>query len=136
MNITQTLAKDYKWFKGIPFIPILIDEQVKVFTMLFRPVVFKQMIHFNKWMKAHDGIVVKYHRYGGLEYRIKNREICHMHGDGLVDVKTNREMKSKFIPSKYAKDHHVLSESGMLSLELEGLESLLALKIIIKEVLE
>ncbi len=136
MNITETIAEDYKWFKKIPLLPMLIDEQVKVFTMFFRPSVFKQMVLFNGWMKAQENISVKYHRYGGLEYRIKNREICHLHGDGLVDIKTNREVKSKFIHSKNAKDHHVLSTSGMLSFKLQGPESLLSLKLIINTMLE
>ncbi len=136
MNITETIARDYRWFKNIPFLPILIDEQVKVFTLLFRPRVFRQMMLFNKWLRSHDGVRVVYHKYGGLEYRKNNREICHMHGDGLIDIRTTRAQKKEGLTSGYARNHHVLPETGMISFQIENEDSLAGVKSIINALLK
>ena len=33
-----------------------------------------------------DGVLSGPHRFGGVEFRLENREIGHVHGDALVDV--------------------------------------------------
>ena len=115
---TKFIAKTFSPFKRIPFLPILIDEQLKIFTLFFRPKVFQQMIEVVKWMKELPDIKSKYHKYGGLEFQINGKEVCHIHGDGLTDVSLNKEYAEKLIRTTRAEEHHVIKNSGWISYQI------------------
>ncbi len=66
-----------------------------------------------------DGIISEQHRFGGTEYRIGKREIGHVHGDYLVDIPFTKKGKSEIIREGKAVDHHILPESGWVSVYLK-----------------
>jgi hypothetical protein len=120
MELTKTIARQFSWFKNIPLLPILIDEQIKVFTLFFRPSTFQRMIRFNALVKSFGGVTANYHRYGGIEFRIANKEICHMHGDGLVDLLISRKIKEEFGINSELEPHHVHPNTGWVSVSLSS----------------
>ena len=117
---TKSIARTFSFFKRIPYLPILIDEQIKIFTLFFKPKVFQQMIEVVKWVKKLPNIKSKYHKYGGLEFQINGKEICHIHGDGLTDVLLNRECAEKLILNTEAEEHHVIKNSGWISYQINN----------------
>jgi hypothetical protein len=58
------------------------------------------------------------HRFGGIEYRIGRREIGHIHGDSLVDIPFPTRVRNEIIAAGRAEPHHVLPDSGWVSLFL------------------
>jgi hypothetical protein len=66
------------------------------------------------------GVSAHPHRFGGLEYRIGRREIGHVHGDWLADVPLPRRIRDEVVAEGRAEPHHVLPESGWVSLHLVG----------------
>ena len=60
----------------------------------------------------------KYHKYGGLEFQINGREVCHIHGDGLTDVLLNKECAKKLIRTTKAEEHHVIKKGGWISYQI------------------
>lgn len=58
------------------------------------------------------------HRFGGTEYRIGRREIGHIHGDYLVDIPFPTKVRDEIVASGQAEPHHILPESGWVSLFL------------------
>lgn len=130
-NYTKLISKSFGLFKNIPFLPILIDEQLKILTLFTKPKVFENMIELNKWIKSLDNIKTKYHKYGGIEYTLNAKEICHIHGDGLVDVKLTKELKSKYINKEQVEPHHELPTSNMISYQLTKNDNLELIKEII-----
>lgn len=91
---------------------------MKIFTLFFRPKVFAKMIEITSWTKSLDGVTTKYHKYGGIEFLVNEKEIFHMHGDGLIDVILTRELKTKFIENSEIESHHVNDSSSMISYQL------------------
>jgi hypothetical protein len=79
------------------------------------------------------GVTGQPHRFGGLEYRVGRREIGHVHGDWLVDIPFPRRVRDELVAEGRAEPHHVLPESGWVSVHLarqddvEGAISLLRL---------
>jgi hypothetical protein len=69
-------------------------------------------------VSAWDGIVTGSHRFGGLEYRLGDREIGHVHGDGLVDIPFPRKVRDELVAAGTAVPHHVLPDSGWVSVYL------------------
>lgn len=65
-----------------------------------------------------SGITTQPHRFGGTEYRLGRREIGHVHGGDLVDIPFPKKVRDELVASGRAEPHHVLPESGWVSLYL------------------
>jgi hypothetical protein len=112
----QNLEKHFRWLKNIPLLPQIVDEQLKVYTLLFRPVVFRKMIEIVALIKKNSEIKTTYHRFGGLEFGHNAREIGHLHGNGLMDILFNKKIRDKLIELHWAEPHHVNKNSGWVSI--------------------
>jgi luciferase-like monooxygenase len=81
-------------------------------------------------VSAWEGITTHPHRFGGTEYRLGNREIGHVHGDGLVDIPFPTSVRNELVATGQVIPHHVLPESGWVSFyirEPEDIEKAIAL---------
>jgi luciferase-like monooxygenase len=58
------------------------------------------------------------HRFGGVEYKLGNREIGHVHRDSLVDIPLPKRVRDELVASGQAEPHHVLPQSGWVSVHL------------------
>jgi predicted DNA-binding protein (MmcQ/YjbR family) len=65
-----------------------------------------------------EGIHSAPHRFGGVEFKLRNREIGHIHGDSLVDVPLPKRVRDELVASGEAQPHHVLPQSGWVSVYL------------------
>ncbi len=66
-------------------------------------------------VSAWEGITAHPHRFGGTEYRLRSREIGHVHGNGLVDIPFPTKIRDELVAAGQAVPHHVLPESGWVS---------------------
>jgi Family of unknown function (DUF5519) len=71
--------------------------------------------HIKTTVSTWEGIVAHPHRFGGTEFRLGDREIGHVHGDGLVDIPFPTRVRSELVAAGLAVPHHVLPESGWVS---------------------
>jgi hypothetical protein len=65
------------------------------------------------------GIYVGSRRFGGEEFRWGRVEIGHVHYQGFVDVPFSRKIRDQLLASGLAKQHHVLPDSGWVTLPLK-----------------
>lgn len=115
LDLLAILERNFRFLKEIPLLPNIIDEQLKLFTLFFRPKVFGKMMHYVKTVKSWESITAKYHRYGGLEFLVNGQEIGHIHGNGLIDLHFNKAIAQALIDKQLAKPHHVLNQTGWIS---------------------
>lgn len=66
------------------------------------------------------GVVEASHRFGGVEFRLGRREIGHLHGDRLADLPFPVRVREELVRDGRARPHHVLPESGWVSLPIRG----------------
>ncbi|HLJ60757.1 MAG TPA: luciferase family protein [bacterium] len=69
-----------------------------------------------------EGITTNPHRFGGIEYRLGDREIGHVHGDGLVDIPFPTRVWHELVAAGQAVPHHVLPNSGWVSFYIREAE--------------
>lgn len=69
-------------------------------------------------LTAWEGVEAHPHRFGGREFRLGKREIGHVHGDGLVDIPFPVKVRDEVIAAGLAEHHHILPDSGWISLWL------------------
>ncbi len=55
------------------------------------------------------------HRFGGLEFRIGNCEIGHLHGRHQVDIPFSARLRKELVASGKASPHHLYPNSGWIS---------------------
>jgi len=60
------------------------------------------------------------HRFGGVEFRVRHREMGHLHGDRLADLPFPRRIRDELIAAQRARPHHVLPDSGWVSVYIQG----------------
>jgi predicted DNA-binding protein (MmcQ/YjbR family) len=65
-----------------------------------------------------ESITVHPHRFGGREFRVGKREVGHIHGDYLVDIPFPRRIRDELVAAHQAAPHHILPESGWVSVWL------------------
>jgi hypothetical protein len=69
---------------------------------------------------AWPGVTVHPHRFGGVEFRYGRRELGHLHGGRLADLPFPRRVRDELIASGRARAHHVLPDSGWVSVPIGG----------------
>jgi hypothetical protein len=60
------------------------------------------------------------HRFGGVEFRLGRRELGHLHGDRLADLPFPRRVRDQLIAEGRARPHHVLPDSGWVSVPIRS----------------
>lgn len=73
-----------------------------------------------KAMMTCEGVTAGIHRFGGTEYKLGKREIGHIHGNHLVDIPLPLKIRNEVIENKEAQPHHVLPNSGWVSIFLHN----------------
>jgi predicted DNA-binding protein (MmcQ/YjbR family) len=66
-------------------------------------------------VSAWNGVTAHAHRFGGTEFRLGDREIGHVHGDGLVDIPFPTKIRNALVAAGEAAPHHVLPDTGWVS---------------------
>lgn len=62
------------------------------------------------------------HRFGGVEFRFHRSELGHLHGDRLADLPFPRKIRDELVAAGRAAPHHVLPDSGWVSVRIRGPE--------------
>ncbi|SFE79682.1 hypothetical protein SAMN05216378_4106 [Paenibacillus catalpae] len=65
-----------------------------------------------------SGVTTGPHRFGGIEFMVNGKEIGHLHGNQLVDLLLPKAKRDEAVSTGKAKVHHILPESGWVSVYL------------------
>jgi luciferase-like monooxygenase len=60
------------------------------------------------------------HRFGGIEFAVGRRELGHLHGDRIADLPFPRRVRDELIAAGRARPHHVLPDSGWVTVSISG----------------
>ena|SRR5579859_8176811 len=71
-------------------------------------------------VEAWPGVEVAPHRFGGVEFRLGRRELGHLHGDRIADLPFPRRVRDSLIATGRARAHHVLPDSGWITVPIDG----------------
>jgi hypothetical protein len=67
-----------------------------------------------------DNTTATTHKYGGLQFNYGNKELGHIHSNGLLDMLLNRKLKQQLMQqNSRVQDHHILKNTGWLSFYME-----------------
>jgi len=66
------------------------------------------------------GITLAPHRFGGTAFMLGKRELGHIHGNRLLDIPFPKPVRDELVSSGQAEPHHILPNSGWISLFLKS----------------
>jgi Family of unknown function (DUF5519) len=69
-------------------------------------------------VRSWPGVEAAPHRFGGVEFRLGRRELGHLHGDRIADLPFPRRVRDQLIAEGRARPHHVLPESGWITVSI------------------
>ena len=67
-----------------------------------------------------EGVVVRAHRFGGVEFRLGGRELGHLHGERWADLRFHRGVRDMLVDTGRAQPHHVLPNTGWVSKQIRS----------------
>jgi hypothetical protein len=71
-------------------------------------------------MREWEGVDVRPHRFGGVEFRLGTREIGHVHVGGVADLLVSVRMRRDLVAAGRAAAHHSLPQSGWISFRIKS----------------
>lgn len=109
------VVRRLRWLARVPLVPQVFDAGWVAWTALFHRQRLAAMESLERQVRQWPGIDRFPHRFGGLEFRQDGREIGHLHGNGLLDVRLDRERAAMAVRRGAAVPHHVLGPSAWVS---------------------
>ena len=86
MQLLGFLARYFAWVQRVfPWAPAIFDAMLMLWALTVTPRRF--MVQERLWNQILDltGVSETSHRYGGREAVFQGRELCHIHGNGVLD---------------------------------------------------
>lgn len=78
--------------------------------------------HIAGAVQSWPGVETAPHRFGGVEFRLGRRELGHIHGDRIADLPFPRRVRDELITEGRARPHHVLPDSGWITVSIRSPE--------------
>ena len=73
-----------------------------------------------------EGVTTAPHRFGGVEFRLGNRELGHLHRE-IADLPFVRTIRDMLVEIGRAQPHHVLPDSGWVTVPLQDADEVIEL---------
>lgn len=108
----------------VPGLPQVFDAVLLAMTALRRTPCLRVMEQVESHGRSLPGMRLAPHRLGGIGFVLKDLEIAHMHGNGLLDVRLDGLERDRWVRSGRVQPHHVLQESSWVSLWIENADDL------------
>lgn len=74
-----------------------------------------------------EGVTIAPHRFGGIKFRVDNREIGHLHGNYQADIPFSARLRKELVTSGRAFLHHIYPNSGWVSFYIRSADDVPAL---------
>ncbi len=114
------VVRHVRWLARVPGSTQLFDALLLAWSCVFHRQRVAAMEALEAAALQIKGIRLGVHRFGGTEFRLRGRELGHVHGNGLLDVHCSRERGRELIEAGRAKPHHIFPQSGWVSFQLES----------------
>jgi hypothetical protein len=115
------VVRNFRWLARVPGAPQIFDTALLISTALFCPSRLRAISAVEKEAQRLPGVNLGLHRYGGIGFFFRGKEMSHIHGNGLLDCfvgRTNRDLLLQECGGVTA--HHVFPHSGWISFSVKN----------------
>lgn len=119
MRLFKFIIRYLGFLKTIPLLPHAFDALMRMFSVCFRKEITEAMYEVQEELGKENGVTISIHKYGGMQFNYRNKELGHVHGNGMVDVLLNRKRKAELIKRGWVQEHHTFKNSGWITIFLK-----------------
>lgn len=116
MKLLRILSTHLGVLKRVPLLPQLLDALLLLGCAAFAPRRFRAVARVIDTLERWPGVALSNHRFGGTQFDHNGREVGHIHGNGVLDVRLDREARDAVVRAGEALPHHTFPDSGWVSL--------------------
>jgi hypothetical protein len=66
------------------------------------------------------GVTAHDHRFGGVEFRLGNRQLGHLHGNRIADIPLKRSLRDELVASGRVRVHRWRPDSGWVTVDIDS----------------
>jgi hypothetical protein len=115
-------VKYFGCLKHVPLLPHLFDTLLKIWALISNSAIVEYCDEIENEVMSWKRTSIRVHKFGGIQFNIDEREIGHIHGNGLLDIPFTKKIKQDLLLAGRVKDHHVFKNSGWISFRVKTLE--------------
>ena len=121
----------FGFLKHIPIVPQVYDALLKIQLFFTNQNLLDCLDDVEEAVCTWNEVTVSMHKYGGTQFNLRSQELGHLHGNGLLDVLLNRQLKAELMQHPAVREHHIFKNSGWVSLWIKTpADTLLAISIL------
>jgi hypothetical protein len=110
------VVRNFRWLARLPGAPQIFDAALLISTALFSPSRLRAISLVEKEALRLPDVNLGVHRYGGIGFFFRGKEMSHIHGNGLLDCFVGRANRDLLLQeSGGVTAHHVFPSSGWIS---------------------
>ncbi|WP_428328115.1 luciferase family protein [Mucilaginibacter sp.] len=109
------IIKYLGFLKAVPLVAKVFDSQLKVWTLITHPTLLDYIDEIESKVLCWQGLSTGIHKYGGLQFNCRGRELGHIHSNGLMDILLSKKAKQQLMAEGRISDHHTFAISGWIS---------------------
>jgi hypothetical protein len=103
------------FLKSVPGLALLFDFWLKIYTLFINPDMLDWIDEIGAEVLKWEDTSLSTHKYGGLQFNYKGKELGHIHSNGLLDMLLSRKIKQQLLKDGRIQDHHSFKNTGWIS---------------------
>nr|WP_255563646.1 luciferase family protein [Mucilaginibacter rivuli] len=100
----------------------VFDAWLKLWSLITKPEILDAMDDIEAELSTWQGVTIGLHKYGGMQFNYLGKELGHIHGNGILDMRFSRVEKRKLMEEQMVSDHHVFPDSGWITFYIQEKE--------------
>jgi hypothetical protein len=113
--VFKFVVKYLGFLKQVPFLPHLFDGHLKLWLLLTNHEIMDCLDDLETEVLTWDGTSASLHKFGGIQFNCKGKEIGHVHSNGILDILFTRRTKQTLLQEGRISNHHVFKNTGWIS---------------------
>lgn len=103
------------FLKAIPTLGWAFDGWLKFWMLIKKPEILDWMDEIEAEVLSWENTTSVIHKYGGMQFNYRDKEIGHIHSNGLLDMLLSRSVKQSLMQEGRIEDHHSFINTGWIS---------------------
>lgn len=111
----EFVVQNLSFLKHIPLLPHVFEAMLKIDLFIRNRSLLSHIDDLENEVLSWKGVDLQLHRYGGVQFNHNNKEIGHLHGNGMLDILFSKKIKHDLLHIRNVRDHHTFKDSGWIS---------------------
>lgn len=109
------IVKRFGFLKFIPYMGLVFDSQLRIWMLVTGSKIPAYLDDVEAEFLTWPAATAILHKYGGIQFNYKGKEIGHIHSNGLLDILFDRKTKQVLFAEGRIEHHHTFINSGWVS---------------------